>query len=263
MIKRLVFSSLFLLLLATTACFAGEGKQGYISGKWITKDIGPMSGAQVLLFNMAVGPPPASDKYLRVPEIKATIDSEGKFAVQVATGRYYLVMRRRADKGTVGPPHDGDLQFYSRDKEGKARSFVVKAGRDTDIGTISEATVFRKQPSKYVAGMTAIEGTVTNAEGVPVEGARVFAYVSPEMTGKPRYASDGTGKDGRYLIKVNNKGAYYLKVRNHYGGGKPVAGEFMGGYGEPTEPKIVKVKKGEIRNAVDIKTDRFTGRGTQ
>lgn len=263
MIKKNVILCMVLFLFATAACFADEDGQGSITGKWITKSNGPMTGAQVLLFNKAAGPPPSSDKFLRVPDIGTSIDSDGKFFARVSAGSYYLVMRKRANENTVGPPRDGDLQFYSRDKKGKARSFVVRSGRETDIGTISEATVFHKRQTKYEKGMTAIEGTVTDAQGMPVEGVRVFVYASPEMKGKPLYASEGTGSDGKYLINVNKKGMYYLKTRSHYGGGQPEAGEFMGGYGEPAAPAIVKVEKGEIRKGVDIKTNRFPGRGKQ
>lgn len=263
MIKSRVFSCIFLHLFVAAVCFAEESMQGAITGKWITKSNGPMTGAQVLLFNKAVGPPPSSDKFLRVPDIGTSIDSDGKFFARVAPGSYYLVMRKRANENTAGPPRDGDLQFYSRDKKGNAKYYVVRAGRETDIGTITEAAVFQKRQTKYEKGMTAIEGTVTDAEGIPVEGVRIFVYASPEMKGKPQYASEGTGIDGKYLINVINQGTYYLKVRSHYGGGKPEAGEFMGGYGEPTAPAVVSVKKGEIRRGVDIKTKIFPGRGKQ
>jgi hypothetical protein len=254
---------LFLFLFATTLCFAEDSKQGLISGKWITKSNGPMSGAQVLLFDKAVGPPPSSDKYLRVADVATTIDSDGNFSVQVAPGSYYLVMRKHADESTIGPPQEGDWQYYSRDKKGKARVFIVKADGKTNIGTIFEATVFHKQQSISEKNMTGIEGTVSDQEGMPVEGARVFAYVNPDMRGKPQYASEGTGKDGKYFINVYKKGTYYLKARSHYGGGQPKAGEFMGGYGVPTEPAIVNVEKGRITKGIDIKTNRFTGRGKQ
>lgn len=263
MIRNHILVALYLLLFATAVCFAEEVKQGSITGKWITKENGPMVGAQVLLFNLAVGPPPSSDKYLRVPDVTATIDSDGSFSALVAAGRYYLVMRKHNDGSTIGPPQDGDMQYYSRDKKGKARFFIVKSEGKTDIGTISEVSVFQKQKTKYVKGMTAIEGTVTNQDGVPIEGVRVFVYVNPEMTGKPQYASEGTGKDGKYYVNVIKKGTYYLKARSHYGGGMPDAGEFMGGYGKPKAPAIVKVEKGEIRKGIDIKTNRFPGRGNQ
>jgi len=261
MIRRYLTYCLLLFVFATSTCFAAEIKQGTISGKWITKNDGPMANAQVLLFDMAVGPPPASEKYLRVPDVTTSIDNEGKFSVQVPPGRYYLVMRKRADESTFGPPQDGDLQYYSRDNRGKAKLIIVKAGKETKIGTISEASVFKKRQTKYEIGMTAIEGTVTDEDGKPLEGLRVFVYISPEMVGKPQYASEGTGNDGKYLINVNNEGTYYLKVRSHYGGGKPVNGEFMGGYGTPDAPAVVNVKKGQIKSDINISIQKFVVRG--
>jgi len=255
-IKGILFSAI-LLLFAATVCCADEDAHGTITGSWIVKNKGPMTGGQVLLFNKAGGPPPSSDKFLRIPDIGTTIDSDGRFFARVAAGSYYLVMRKRANENRLGPPQDGDLQFYSRDKKGKARVYVVKAGGTTDIGIISAAAVFKKRLLKPGKGMTGIEGTVTDEQGLPVEGVRVFAYVSPEMKGKPLYASEGTGRDGRYFININEKGTYYLKVRNNYGGGKPKEGEFMGGYGKPSAPEIVTVQKGEIKKAVDIQTKIF------
>lgn len=252
---------LFLFLATATVCSAEVAEKGILSGKWITKNNSPMTGAQVLLFNTAFGPPPASEKYLRVPDATSSIDNDGKFSVQVLAGSYYLVMRKRAEEGTVGPPIDGDLQYYSRDKNGRARLFVVNAGNETNIGTISEATVFKKQQTKYEAGMTAIEGTVTDEDGKPVEGVRVFVYTSPKMSGRPQYASEGTGNDGKYVINVNDKGTYYLKVRSHYGGGKPASGELMGGYGKSPSPAVAEVEKGDIKTGVDIIIKRFTAKG--
>lgn len=262
MFFKRVLPPLLLLLIAATLGFAGQTGQGTLSGKWITKSNGPMEGAQVLLFNLAVGPPPSSDKYLRVPDVTTTVDSEGVFSVQLPAGKYYLVMRKRADQSTFGPPKDGDLQYYSRDKNGRARQFTVSGGKSTNIGTITEATVFKKQVAVQEKGMSGIEGVVIDENEKPVEGVRVFAYTSPEMIGKPQYASEGTGPDGKFLINISQKGTYYLKVRNHYGGGKPTMGEFMGGYGRPEAPATVEVRKGKITPGIKIIIQQYTMKGS-
>ncbi len=256
MVKNIVL----ILFLTATVCFAEVPAKGSLSGAWITKE-GPMAGAQVLLFNATGGPPPASDKFLRIPDLKTTIDNSGQFTLPVAPGSYYLVMRKRTAGNTIGPPRDGDLQFYSRDQKGVASIFTVKSGKDTDIGTISDATVFNKKQAKFEKGMTAIEGTVTDENDLPFEGARVFAYESPEMKGKPLYASEATTKDGKYLIIVNTAGTYYLKVRNHYGGGKPTSGELMGGYGKSPSPSIAEVRNGTVAMGIDIKIKKFYAPG--
>lgn len=258
---KIGFVCLFVVLFATPICFAKEDKLGSIFGKWITDSNGPMTGAQVLLFDLAVAPPPSSDKYLRVPDAKTTIDNSGKFSVKIAAGRYHLVMRKRANGRLAGPPQDGDLHYYSRDKEGKAMPFIVIAGAETDLGTISEATVFKKRQLIYEKGMTAIEGTVINEKGLPVEGVQVLVYTSKEIQGKPKYVSESTDKEGKYLVFVASKGSYYLGARNHYGGGKPVNGEFMGGHGEITAPTAVEVIKGEITKGINITIQKFAVKG--
>lgn len=256
---------LFLLFGVGANCFAAESQQGRLSGKWITKDKGPMSGAQVLLFNAANGPAPSSNKHLRIPDAGAAVDSKGRFSVELPAGKYYLVMRKRVNPESAGPPEEGDPQYYARLKNGQPKAFVVKAGKTTNIGTVAVAVPFKKEKPISTEGLTGIEGTVTDENRAPVAGVRVLAYDSPGMMGRPLYASDKTGADGRYFLTVTGKGTYYLKVRTHYGGGKPAEGEFMGSYGKPGTPGAVAVEKGKISKDIDIQGGKFSekARGQQ
>ncbi|WP_306532929.1 carboxypeptidase-like regulatory domain-containing protein [Geobacter sp.] len=255
MITRMIFIGLFLVFSAVSG-FAEEGS-GTITGKWITKEYGPMTGGQVLLFNKANGPPPASHKYLRLPDQGTAIDQEGTFSVQLPTGRYYLVMRKRLDPSSAGPPLEGEPQYYARDKNGNPTEYVVKAGKTTNIGTITKVTPYRKKPVT-TDGITGIEGTVTDKQGQPVAGIRVFAYETTEMKGMPRYASGATGADGKYLLVLTRKGTYFLRARIHYGGGKPEEGEFMGIYGTSEKPNSVVVEQGKMSRGIDIQVDRLS-----
>ncbi|WP_281875315.1 carboxypeptidase-like regulatory domain-containing protein [Geobacter hydrogenophilus] len=253
---RMIFSCLVLVLSALSV-FAAEGS-GTITGKWITKEYGPMAGGQVLLFNTANGPPPASHKYLRLPDQGTAIDQEGTFSVQLPAGRYYLVMRKRLDPTSAGPPREGEPQYYARDKNGNPKEYVVRAGRTTNIGTITTATPYRKPKPAAADGTTGVEGTVTDKQGQPVAGIRVFAYESAEMKGMPRNASGETGADGKYVLVLTRKGTYYLKARIHYGGGKPEEGEFMGVYGASGKPDSVAVEQGKMSRGVDIQVERLS-----
>ena len=96
--------------------------------------------------------------------------------------------------------------------------------------------------------------------GNPVKGAIVFAYFTETMTGLPPFTSYRTGKDGKYFISVSHTGKYYLRVRDVYGGGPPVAGAIMGGYGEE-KPAPVYVRTGEITKGKDITVVRHMQRG--
>lgn len=248
------FSSLLIIVLTATICAASVGGEGSISGKWITKEQGPMTGAQVLLFNAASGPPPSSKKFLRIPDAGTAVDSEGKFSTKVPVGKYYLVMRKRVNPESAGPPENGDPQYYARLKNGQPKTFVVKSGKTTNVGTITTFEPFKREKTIAKEGMTGIEGTVTDDQGLPVVGIRVFAYSSPRVQGRPLYASDETGADGKYFLNVIQGGSYYLNVRTHYGGGKPADGEFMG---DEKAPDAVVVEKGKIKTGIDIKVTRL------
>ncbi len=253
--------ALYLLFFFCTAvCAFGADSQGTLSGKWITKAHGPMTGGQVLLFNAAKGPAPASNRFLRLPDAGVQIDDTGKFLVELPPGKYYLVMRKRANQDGAGPPVEGDPQYYARLKNGDPKTFTVKVGKKTNIGTITEAVPFRREKAVVKNGMTGIEGTVMDEQGKPVAGVRVFVYESAGMLGMPRYASDQTGGDGRYFLNLTAGGTYFLKIRTHYGGGKPAEGEFMGSYGKSGEPDSVVVETGKIIKGVDIQATRFTSK---
>jgi len=252
MIARMICICLFLILSASTGLVAGS--TGTITGKWITKDMGPMIGAQVLLFNAASGPAPSSNKHLRIPDAGVAIDSEGGFSAEIPAGKYFLVMRKRANPESAGPPENGDPQYYARLKNGQPKTFVVKSGKTTNIGTITKFEVFKREKTIAKEGMTGIEGTVTDDQGLPVVGIRVLAYSSPRVQGRPLYASDETGGDGKYFLNVIQGGSYYLNVRTHYGGGKPADGEFMG---NEKEPDAVVVEKGKIQKGIDLKVKRL------
>lgn len=263
---RIILSLLLAITFLAGSAMGGEPNQtGILAGKWITKQHGPMSGAQVLLFNAANGPAPSSNKHLRIPDAGAAVDSKGRFSVELPAGKYYLVMRKRVNPESAGPPEEGDPQYYARLKNGQPKTFVVKAGKTTNIGTVAVAVPFKKETPISTEGLTGIEGTVTDENRAPVAGVRVLAYDSPGMMGRPLYASDKTGADGKYFLTVNGQGTYYLKVRTHYGGGKPAEGEFLGSYGKPGTPGAVAVEKGKISKDIDIQGGKFSekARGQQ
>ena len=257
--KNLIFC--MLLLLYSALCSAEESRPGTISGKWITKEHGPMTNGQVLLFNADKGPAPASNRFLRLPDAGVKIDSAGAFSTNLPPGQYYLVMRKRSNPNSAGPPEEGDLQFYARLKNGDPKIFTLKSGKTTNIGTIMVAAPFRKEKNVAKDGMSGIEGTITDEQGKPVEGARVFIYESARMLGMPRYASDKTGEDGKYSLSLSSQGTYFLKARTHYGGGKPAVGELMGSLEKSDGSGALVVEKGKISRGVDITVKSFsTGR---
>lgn len=243
--------------LSGTICAENEG-MGSISGQMMTKDGDPMSGGMVVFFNEATGPPPDPDRYLRIPDEIAKMDEDGKFSVTIPAGRYFMGAIRRMSGEEIGPPRDRDLFLISRDADGTPLAYSIEEGKSRNIGTIKKAVPFKR--SVPVEGVTGITGIIADLTGNPVKGAIVFAYVTETMTGLPPFTSYKTGEDGRYFISMNRGGKYYLRVRDVYGGGPPVAGEIMGAYGEES-PAAVEVKTGEITEYIDIKVVRHLERG--
>jgi hypothetical protein len=241
---------------------AREIKTGFVTGQFMIRDNGPLANGQAFFFNDATGPAPSETKYWRVPDHVAALDGNGRFSVELPSGKYYIGgIKRLSGKQHIGPPEEGDLFLGSRGSEGKPiPAYVVKTGERTDVGILSGASPFRRAAVQYGPGITAIDGMVLYPDGRPAEGALVFGYLSPTMVGKPTFVSERTGKDGMYILRVNTGGRYYLKVRDLYGGGPPAAGAIMGSYGQE-KPTEVTVKTGERTSGIMIKVIRFPGRG--
>ncbi len=99
---------------------------------------------------------------------------------------------------------------------------------------------------------TGISGVITDADGKPVKDARLHAYTYPQMSERPKYVSEATGADGRYVLFFPEGGTFYLAARNRFGG-PPKIGELYGRYDDGTvEPAAIHVKDNEIITHVDI-----------
>ncbi len=259
--KRLTFLTVFFFLIAAICASAQEVGKGKMVGRLLIEDGRPMSGGAVFFFNDATGPPPSQEKYWRVPDVVAAIGDGGRFSVELPAGRYYMgAMKRNSQEKNFGPPGEGDYFLKGQDPGNKPKTYIVKRGETTDIGTIAEGKPFKRTVVKYSGGITAIKGVVRDAEGKPVEGVAVFGYKKSITREKPLFASDRTGADGKYTLRVSEGGKYYLKVRDVYGGGPPKNGEIIGNYwqGVPVE---ASAETGEITEGIDISVTRFPGRG--
>jgi hypothetical protein len=146
-------------------------------------------------------------------------------------------------------PQEGDFRYLDRDDKGVPRPYVLNDGDIVDVGTL-QADRFRKKDLPAQA-TTAIEGTITDLAGKPVENVMVLAFSASRKDKRPLFISDRSKKDGTYVLRIA-EGAYYLRARDVYGGGQPRLGGFMGNYGEK-EPVAVPVKNGEIVKGIDIK----------
>ncbi|MBI5665454.1 MAG: carboxypeptidase regulatory-like domain-containing protein [Nitrospirae bacterium] len=248
---------LFMVFLSAICIASDEIETGWISGQMMIKGGGPMSGGTVVFFDADRGPAPDPDKFVRTPEQIGELDQEGKFYMMLPAGRFYMGAMKRMSGEKIGPPLDGDYFVISRDKDGIPVAYIIEKGKSLSVGVIAEAVPFTR---KIAEGSSGISGTIVDMSGDPVGGAIVFAYITETMTGIPPFTSYKTGPDGKYFIAVDKGGNYYLRVRDIYGGGPPVTGAVMGGYGEE-RPAAVAVKSGEITQGITIKVVRHFERG--
>lgn len=255
--EYLSIATLIICVLLFSVSFAQSADDrsavGTVTGIAGIKGGGPMPEGTVFFVDDASGPPPSATKYWRVPTHAFPSDTEGKFRAVLPDGVYYLGAIKRKSGDFLGPPQEGDYFYVSQDEKGNPKKLTVWGGSVLDLGTIIQTEPFSRE-SLAKKGITAIEGKVTDAQGTPVEGMRVFAYTSQVMFGRPLFVSDRTDADGKYLLRVSGSGKYYVRVRANYGGGPPAAGELMGVY---KDGKPVAVKDRTVRKGINITVTRM------
>lgn len=253
---RHYFSALLLILLWSSTVMADENNTGRLSGAWIPRKYGPISGGLIYAFDTNAGPPPLRDRARRVPDAVVMTNEKGKFTLQLPEGTYYLSTLKKFGSAAPGPPQDGDLHALSRDEKGKPVIYKVKRGKTNNIGILRQATVFKSPVQIISADTTAITGTLTASDGSPLADAVVQVYTDKEVKGKPAYVSQKTGKDGKYIVQVDKEGTYYLAIRAKYGGGRPQEGDTLGVYGgESAQPVTVKIHS--VTAGIDIRAGQF------
>lgn len=238
--------------------------EGTVKGRLVTYDGKPLSDGQIFFFaaNSELHKPMAG-KFWRVPDSVMVLDGKGRFTTQLEEGVYYLGAIKRNTPNTLGPPRTGDYYMPSRDKRGKYHQVKVIANSLTDIGTIRGITRYNSKTQQYKGKRTAIEGKLETADGAPVQGLSVFAYLDPSMKGRPQFVSEESGIDGRYLLAVDTARTLYLKARGGYSGGTPKAGSMVGVYLDGDMPAPVVTKNGEITKNINIMIEAFAGTGKQ
>jgi len=178
-------------------------------------------------------------------------EDDGRFRIDLPSGRFFLAARKRSDGGRMGEPEAGDLNANY-----PGNPISVAAGEYRDIGDFRlaavDATARTKKldEGKFEQTATRFEGRVVNRDGQPVSGIFVFAYLDSRMVGKPTYISAPTGADGRYVLNLGAGGTYYLGARSTYGG--PLEpGEWVGTHDGQADHSV-RVEAGQVEALSDI-----------
>ena len=253
MTLKLLTATLIFIVTAQYAS-AEEGK-GFIKGRALLPSGKPMQNALVLCYLKQNGPPPLPERYWRVPDAVVPVEADGKYTVELSEGEYYVgLIGRKSAELVPGPPLEGDILILLKDKSEEPEIIKVSAGITVDTG-VQKGSIYRKSARKNIKSTT-VEGSVKLPDGKPVSGAFVFAFHSPERGSRPVFASDKTDRSGKYVLRVDGDGVFYLKARDIYGGGKPQPGQLHGIYGGD-EAAPVATKTGSKLKGIDIVVDQI------
>jgi hypothetical protein len=249
---RLKYSIIILLFSVMCNYAYAEGGTGLVTGKVLIPNGKPMKHGLMLCYSKQSGPAPFPERYWRVPDIVVPVGSDGKFSIELVEGEYYIgAIGRESSKIIPGPPSDGDVLMLHKDKSGIPKIIKVVEGKTIDLGK-QKGRIYRESTKKGINIMS-VEGMITMQDNTPVPGAFVFAFQSPERGKRPVFASEKSDKDGRYILRVDGVGPYYLIARDTYGGGKPQVGQLKGVFGSDDDPAPVTILTGSTLKGINIK----------
>ncbi len=175
---------------------------------------------------------------------------DGKFSMSLPPGRYLFISRKRTEGDVGGPVKSGDMR-----SKPVGPIEVKQGGSAIDLAFLVEKKVGETKtlPVKTdIETRTGLSGRILDAEGKPVAKARVHVYAYVQMSERPKYVSNETGPDGKYVVFLPEGGTFYLAARNKFGG-PPKLGDLYGRYEDGTvDPSGVIIRNGEMLRDVDI-----------
>lgn len=147
---------------------------------------------------------------------------DGAYEIPLLPGRYFITVRQRAGGYRTGPLTTGDLfGFFHEYPLALAKGKAIAA--DLELVRLPSAHMRERHQSYYAI----LAGIVTDRQGRPMAGFRPCLYDNPRMLDEPVTVGDITGTDGRFTIRTDRIGKYWLGAREKLGG-PPLSGERMG-----------------------------------
>ncbi len=234
---------LFVLMTFLAGCGSDESAtlktasgKGHLQGQVTT----PLEGVRLYVYK------PGMDLYGPAFAISAATGIDGKFDLELPDGDYVAVARKRAGGEETGPVVAGDNR--SEFIQVTVRGGIVDMQVSAPV-KIGDQRNFTGDVDKSKTGLA---GQILDSDGQPVANARIHVYDHVQMSERPKFVSEKTGPDGRYLVYLPAGGTYYIAARDKFGG-PPKLGDLYGRYDKGTiEPSAVVVKEGQILKQVDI-----------
>lgn len=204
----------------------------------------PLEGAYVYLYLDAADDLKGQGYRLSLPT-----GADGSFAFDgLPESRYYLVARKRADGGRVGPVLAGDhLAVYP----GNPLQALAGQVARVELSAVQKAKDAAASETFIRDSGTVVRGVVTDASGRPAAGLHVFAYTDRVIGHqRPAALSPPTGADGAFAVHLKQAGTYFLGARQLYGD-SPAPGELFGMY-DDTADHGLEVAAGQALEGIKI-----------
>lgn len=202
--------------------------------------VSPLEGTYLYVYKKGM------DLYGPAFAISEATGPDGAFDLALPEGEYIVVARKRNNGDTTGPVLAGDNKSDFTTIVVKAEMAPVTVMAPIKVGDQ------RRVSKDAVVTTTGLTGQVVDADGKPVEGTRVHVYDHVQMSERPKFVSEKTGPDGRYLIYLPQGGTYYLAARDKFGG-PPKIGDLYGRYDQGTiEPSAIVIKENEIVQNINL-----------
>ena len=168
---------------------------------------------------------------LRGPaDFAAETDRQGRYFLDLAPGRYWLVSRFRRQGGEAGPPRPGDAW-----KVFTGNPVTVVSGAVAEADFVLQATggpmpVMSRTP---VGERALLTGQLVDQEGHPLAGAFVLVYPGPDFYRMPERTSAPVDSSGHFSLPVP-PGRWCMAARTRTRG-QPLPGEPYGRLGDGPE----------------------------
>ncbi len=207
----------------------------------------PLAGAYVSLYLDA-----AEDLKGQGYRMSPPTAEDGAFAFDgLPESSYYLVARKRANGGRVGPVLEGDFLGVYPGNPLPTRAARVQRVFLPVVMKVKESS---SSETFGCSGGPVLSGTVRDRSGQPVAGVHVFAY-RDRVIGhqRPAALSPPTKADGSFILNLAAAGTYYIGARQEYGD-SPAPGELFGMY-EGSADHGLDVAVGENLEDLEIRIE--------
>jgi len=164
---------------------------------------------------------------------------------------YFLVARKRAGGGRVGPVQAGDRYGVY-----PGNPVLARAGRllTLQLPVVTKLKSAVEAETPILNARAVVRGLVQDPAGKPLPGLHVFAYTDRVIGHKrPAALSPPTGDDGLFELQLPAAGTYYIGARQHYGD-SPAPGELFGMY-DKTADHGLKVEAGAMVEQIRIEAE--------